>query len=281
MAAMGLNAVQFYIPWNYHEISRGQFDWGQYDSSRNLSAFLSIAQELNMLALVRAGPYICGEHDFGGFPARLLNISGMVFRTNNAPYLTEVDIYWASAMAQIKPHLVSNGGNVAMVQIENEYGSYGNTCGDPTCKSGNPDDLAYMRHLKDETYAALGGPSAVQLYTTDGGDVGYFVHGALPGEVFVTGDGGPDIDPVPFWAAEDQFNPAGQRAHTDSEYYTGWLTHWGESMANSEYLFHSILSVLACQPACQLLARLYSHLIPPSSCSLYSGSREWHLRHPG
>ena len=177
-----------------------------------------------------------------------------------------------------------------MVQVENEYGSYGNT-------GGNPQDLAYMEHLRDFAYANLGGPDAIQLYTTDGlvlvsrlpllnsphslcstplaprlrsttpcsasrlhtlllylspnhplfrspplplslhplfsssvsGDVGYLSHGAVPG-VFATGDGGCGDTCDDFFAAEDQFNPPGMRAHTDSEYYTGWLTHWGECL---------------------------------------------------
>jgi beta-galactosidase len=108
-----------------------------------------------------------------------------------------------------------------MVQIENEYGSYGNT-------GGNPQDLAYMEHLRDFAYANLGGPNAFQMYTTDGGDVGYMSHGAVPG-VFATGDGGCGDTCDDFFAAEDQFNPPGTQAHTDSEYYTGWLTHWGAS----------------------------------------------------
>ena len=61
----------------------------------------------------------------------------------------------------VKPHLYSNSGNVLMVQVENEYGSYGNT-------GGSPADLAYMEHLRDFAYANLGGPDAIQLYTTDG-----------------------------------------------------------------------------------------------------------------
>lgn len=126
----------------------------------------------------------------------------------------------------IKPMLVSNGGPVAMVQIENEFGSYGHT-------GSNSSDHAYMEHLKNKTYALLGGQAAVQLYTTDGGDTSYMQGGTLPGEVFATGDWGPDTNIPGYWAAEDTFNPPGMRQHHNSEYYTGWLTHWGETMANT------------------------------------------------
>ena len=75
-----------------------------------------------------------------------------------------------------------------------------------------------MRHLKELAWSLLGGPAGVTLYTTDGGDAGYMSHGALPGEVYASGDG----DDLGVYAAEDQFNPAGWRAHISSEAYPGW-----------------------------------------------------------
>lgn len=105
---------------------------------------------------------------------------------------------------------------------------------DTSCS--NPADHAYMEHLKNLAYSLLGGPSAIQLYTTDGGSAGYLSAGTLPGEVYATGDFGPTLNPGSNFAAQNQFNPPGQRANTDSEYYPGWLTHWGESMANTSSL---------------------------------------------
>jgi hypothetical protein len=75
-----------------------------------------------------------------------------------------------------------------------------------------------MEHLKSLAYSLLGGPAAVTLYTTDGGDASYMSHGTLPGEVYASGDG----NDLGVYAAEDQFNPAGWRAHTSSEAYPGW-----------------------------------------------------------
>ena len=231
MAAMGLNAVQTYVPWNFHERTARFGDAPVFDFSgdRDLGAFLDAAQAAGLLVLVRSGPYICGEHDFGGLPPFLLATPGIAgdadLRTNNSVYLHYVDRWYDQLLAVLKPRLYSNGGAVAMVQIENEYGSYGNT-------GGNAADLAYMEHLRDYVRAGLGGRDAFQMYTTDGGDVGYMSHGATP-DVFATGDGGCGDTCDDFFAAEDAYNPAGTRAHTDSEYYTGWLTHWGEGMANT------------------------------------------------
>jgi beta-galactosidase len=188
-----------------------------------------------------------GEHDFGGFPSYLLTVPDIELRTNNTAYLYYVDRWWNVLFPIIKQYLYTFGGPITSVQIENEFGRYhkillihmlfGLVDSKPTCAGsygdtgGNPADLAYMRHLKTFAHTSLGS-SNVLLYTTDGGDAGYLSHGALPGEVFATGDFGPTLDPQSNFAAQDQFNPAGWRAHIDSEYYPGWLTHWGEQMAN-------------------------------------------------
>ena len=95
-------------------------------------------------------------------------------------------------------------------------------------------DAAYMRHLKAIALQALGGAAAVQLYTTDGGDAGYLSKGALPGEIFAVGDGNGPAKAM--FEAQDQFNPPGWRAHASTEWYPGWLTHWGEGMQNTSAL---------------------------------------------
>ena len=210
MAAMGLNAVQTYVPWNFHETTRLYSDAPTFDftGDRDIGAFINAAQAAGLVVLLRSGPYICGEHDFGGLPAFLLQTPGISgdadLRTNNSVYLRFVDRWYDQLLPIIKPRLYSNGGAVAMVQIENEYGSYGNT-------GGSAADLAYMVHLRDYVRAGLGGRDAFQMYTTDGGDVGYMSHGAVP-DVFATGDGGCGDTCTDFFAAEDAYNPAGTRA---------------------------------------------------------------------
>ena len=219
LRAMGLNTIQTYVPWNFHSQAPGDFDFTS--PSRDIVNFIKIVHDAGMLLLFRAGPYICGEHDFGGLPSYILATPGIAsqedLRTNNTAYMREVTAWWSALLPLVAPYTVANGGPIAMVQLENEYGSYGNTGGDAN-------DYAYMMALRAIALELL--PNGTQLYTTDGNDAGYLSHGTLPGVVFATGDGsGP-----PF--AADGYNPAGWRAHTNSELYPGWLTHWGEGMAN-------------------------------------------------
>ena len=166
-----------------------------------MTHFALLVQAQGMLLLLRAGPYICGEHDFGGLPSYLLATPGIAsgadLRTNNSAFLAAVSDWWRVLLPLVGPLTVANGGPVAMVQIENEYGSYGNT-------GGNAADRAYMMALRGMAVALL--PAGTQLYTTDGNDDGYLSAGTLPGIVFATGDGsGPPY-------AADHYNPAGWRA---------------------------------------------------------------------
>jgi hypothetical protein len=198
LAALGLNTVQTYVPWNVHSQQRGEYD---FSGGANLTHFALLVQAQGMLLLLRAGPYICGEHDFGGLPSYLLATPGIAsgadLRTNNSAFLAAVSDWWRVLLPLVGPLTVANGGPVAMVQIENEYGSYGNT-------GGNAADRAYMMALRGMAVALL--PAGTQLYTTDGNDDGYLSAGTLPGIVFATGDGsGPPY-------AADHYNPAGWRA---------------------------------------------------------------------
>lgn len=139
-------------------------------------------------------------------------------------YLKYVDRWWDELFPVILPHLYSQGGNILMVQLENEFGSYGDT-------ENNLNDYDYMNHLRLKAIDLLG--SDTQLYTTDGGNIDMINHGTLAGLVLATGDGSCDDTCDDFFNAEDSANTDGYRVHTDSEYYTGWLTHWGETMANT------------------------------------------------
>ena len=76
---MGLNSLSVYIFWNYHEIEKGKFDFAT--ENKNLSAFLELAQKHKMKVLIRPGPYVCAEWDFGGLPSRLLDIEGIKLRS--------------------------------------------------------------------------------------------------------------------------------------------------------------------------------------------------------
>lgn len=216
LQAMGMNAIATYVPWNWHEETEGNFNW---EGDRDIVAFLQTAQDLGLLVLLRAGPYMCGEWEFGGLPAWILT-KNVTIRTYEPNYISLVDRYWGALLDKVKPMLYSNGGPIVMMQVENEYGSYGDV-------SQHPADKQYMEHLVTLANSHLGKGSVV-LYTTDGGNTGYMTRGSLKGDSVLTlGDGG--------WACSAQagFNPQGYNPCMNSEDYTGWLTHWGESMANT------------------------------------------------
>lgn len=79
--ALGLNALSVYVMWNYHEVEKGKFDYTT--ENKDLNKFLDLAEKYEMKVLFRPGPYVCAEWDFGGLPARLLNVNNLVIRANN------------------------------------------------------------------------------------------------------------------------------------------------------------------------------------------------------
>lgn len=115
--AMGLNSLSVYVMWNHHERERGEFDFETED--RNLVGFLKLAKKHDMKVLLRPGPYICAEWDFGGLPARLLGIEGIEVRSDNAIYEQEVKVYFSALAPVIIPFLFANNGPIIMIQIEN------------------------------------------------------------------------------------------------------------------------------------------------------------------
>ena len=147
MNAMGINTIQTYVPWNFHEAHEGHFDFSS--KSRNLATFLDTANEVGLLVVLRAGPYICGEWDFGGLPAFLLNKTGLVIRTHEKQYIEYVKRYWKQLFTLIKPFLYENGGPIVMIQMENEYGSFGDV-------ESNQNDRIYMETLVNFTRLHLG-----------------------------------------------------------------------------------------------------------------------------
>lgn len=229
---MGLNSIQTYVPWNWHEAVEGEFN---FDGDRDLSRFLTTAQKVGLLVVLRAGPYMCGEWEFGGLPAWLFKNGSIPLRTYSQPYISYVDRWWQGQLLPlIKPHLYSAGGNVVMVQCENEYGSYGDV-------SKHPTDMQYMVHLIEMARKALG--DDVILFTTDGGDEGFMTRGSIKGSsVYTVGDG--CGNPQTCVNAQKAFNAPGQSPFMCSECYTGWLTHWGESGANTSSSAPHVDSIL-------------------------------------
>ena len=120
--AMGLNTIGTYVFWNVHEPQKGVFD---FSGNNDVKEFVKIAQEEGLWVILRPSPYICAEWEFGGYPYWLQNEQGLVVRSKESKYLHEYEQYIKEVGRQLAPLQVNHGGNILMVQIENEYGSYG------------------------------------------------------------------------------------------------------------------------------------------------------------
>lgn len=123
LKAMGCNTVETYVPWNFHEPKEGEF---QFKGRRDLSRFINIADEMDLFVILRPSPYICAEWEFGGLPSWLLKDQNMKLRTAYQPFIDKVDRYFNALLKEVTPLQFTNGGPIIMMQVENEYGSYGN-----------------------------------------------------------------------------------------------------------------------------------------------------------
>ncbi|HEX6682537.1 MAG TPA: beta-galactosidase family protein [Candidatus Limnocylindrales bacterium] len=201
MRAMGLNCVETYVPWNLHEPRPGEFS-----ELGRLGEFLALAKEEGLDAIVRPGPYICAEWDNGGLPAWLTGRPGIALRCMDPTYLGAVDSWFDRLVPEFAEHQVTRGGNVLMVQVENEYGSYGS-------------DLAYLRHLADGLRRR---GIDVPLFTSDGPTDLMLTGGTIPG-VLATVNFGSD--------PEQAFEVFRRHRPKDPlfcmEFWCGWFDHWG------------------------------------------------------
>ncbi|XP_035261368.1 beta-galactosidase-like isoform X3 [Anguilla anguilla] len=115
MYMAGLNTIQTYIPWNFHEPAPNHYN---FSGDRDLEHFLHLAQEVGLLVILRLGPYICAEWDMGGLPAWLLNKKDIVLRSSDADYIAAVYKWMGKLLPMIKPFLYQNGGPIITVQAQ-------------------------------------------------------------------------------------------------------------------------------------------------------------------
>ena len=203
--AMGCNTVAAYIFWNYHETTEGRFDFTT--TNHDLAKFFKLVKDAGMWALLRPGPYVCAEWDFGGIPPYLLKDPDLRVRGMYPRYMQAAERYMAQLAKVITPALVTHGGAIIMVQVENEYGSYAN-------------DRAYMSRLRDVW--KMNGIN-VPFFTGDGPTPYMLEAGSLPGAAVGLDSGSEDKH----WTLARSMNPG--VPVFSSETYPGWLTHWGET----------------------------------------------------
>ncbi|SEG75707.1 beta-galactosidase [Actinacidiphila yanglinensis] len=199
--AMGLNTVDTYIPWNLHERRRGTVEW---DGGIDLPRFLDLAAAEGLHVLLRPGPYICAEWEGGGLPSWLLAEPGIRLRTTDPRYLAAVDAYFGRLLPRLAPYLSTRGGPVIAVQVENEYGAYG-------------DDAAYIDHLVD--LLRRHGVD-VPLFTCD--QPGDLARGSVPGVLATANFGSGAERNLALLRARQPEGPL-----MVTEFWNGWFDRWG------------------------------------------------------
>ena len=205
--AMGLNAVSTYVFWNKHEPQPGTYD---FSGENDVAEYVRAAQAEGLHVILRPGPYVCAEWDFGGLPAWLLRDGPIAVRTSDAAYMGPVK-RWLMRLGQELAGLQrAHGGPIVAVQLENEYGAFGS-------------DRAYLHALRDAMQNA--GFSASPLFTID-----------QPGDLAAG-----SLDDVPIAVTFAPGDPAHiferlRSVRPDApllagEYWAGWFDHWGEARA--------------------------------------------------
>lgn len=202
LKAAGFNTVETYIAWNIHEPKEEAWD---FDGQNNLSAFIKTAQKVGLYVIVRPGPYICAEWEFGGFPSWLLKYDDVQLRCCNEKYLFFVKRYFDKLLPILAPLQLSNGGPIIAIQIENEYGSYGR-------------DKQYLRFLRD--LIKTNGITEL-LFTSDGESKYHLSAGSLDEEFKVVNFGG---FPKTSFADLREYQP--DAPLMCGEMWCGWFDHF-------------------------------------------------------
>jgi beta-galactosidase len=200
--AMGLNTVCAYLFWNQIEPQPGKFNWsGQAD----VMDFCRIAQQEGLWVILRPGPYSCAEWDGGGLPWWLLKYDDIKLRTRDPRFMAAATNYLREVGKQFAPLQITCGGPILMVQVENEYGSYGK-------------DAAYMDEMRK---AMLDAGFDVPLFACN--PSGDLTNGYRPDLFPVVNFG---ADPAHGFKALREIFPQGPLMC--GEFYPGWFDTWGQ-----------------------------------------------------
>ena len=212
MKGMGLNTVATYVFWNLHEPEPGKWD---FTGDKNLAEFIKTAGEEGMMVILRPGPYVCAEWEFGGYPWWLQNVKGMEIRRDNPEFLKYTKAYIDRLYKEVGSLQCTKGGPIVMVQCENEFGSYVAQRKDIPLEEHRAYNAKIKQQLADAGFN-------VPLFTSDGSWL--FEGGATPGAL-PTANGESDIENLK--KVVDQYHD-GKGPYMVAEFYPGWLSHWAE-----------------------------------------------------
>ena len=203
--ALGCNCVETYCAWNMHEKFQGQYD---FSGNLDIAAFIRMAQKEDLMVIVRPGPYICAEWEFGGLPWWILANDDMEIRCMNKQYIQCFEDYLDKLFEEIRPLLCTNGGPIIMLQCENEYGYYG-------------DDKDYLEYLA-KSYKEKG--IDVPLFTSDGTQEKNLIAGSIDG-LLTTLNFGSRVEEN--FKAFNSLYP--DKPKMCMEMWNGWFDAWGDS----------------------------------------------------
>ncbi len=203
LKALGMNTVCTYLFWNAHEKYPGKWD---FSGNLDFVEFCREAQKEGLWVIVRPGPYVCAEWEFGGFPGWLLKEDDTVVRSQDPRFIKPALAYLEKVCKMLEPLQITKGGPVIMAQVENEYGSYG---------SDKEYVTLHLNVIKKEL------PGVVP-FTSDGSAEHMIKNGTLPGVLAAMNFGG---------GAQGAFNSLKRhRPRTplmNGEFWVGWFDHWG------------------------------------------------------
>lgn len=202
--ALGMNTVCLYVFWNIHEQQEGKFD---FTGNNDVAEFCRLAQRNGLYVIVRPGPYVCAEWEMGGLPWWLLKKKDIRLREPDPYFMERVKLFERKVGEQLASLTIQNGGPIIMVQVENEYGSYG-------------ENKAYVSAIRD--IVRQSGFDKVTLFQCDWAS--NFEKNGLDDLVWTMNFGtGADID--------QQFRRLGElrpnAPQMCSEFWSGWFDKWG------------------------------------------------------